>query len=564
MFRVLTALLVLATGLAGCVADEVAIELPEGSASEDFGAPLPGGKADDITGGAAQAALPAGADLDAPLEALFAPDDPVTTTELALIAEVVEARVRSGETFTEGANPFAIRYAVYNLRNPRIIAALIDAEREGVDVQVLIDAKQLDPVKTWNNADEAFVDGGLELVTNSRELADGQAISADMIGIKRSGLMHLKARLFVTPARTRLLTGSMNPGDNAVLNEETLHLINDPRIIAEYEQAYAAVLAGGSMSNTWRDDAAVNVLFTPRGSGPKAGSKVIEWVEAEDEQILLMVFSLRNLATPEGTLLDVLARKVREGVPVYVITDRKQSDGVDAEGNPIFRNDDFDDRLRAAGVHVYEAVNSRTQFTAMHHKVAVLGRTRIRVITDAANWTRAGLGNRTRTARNVESQLFIDTEALDGGRTGRRYLQQWLTVLERYAPQSVERDGEQSFAEAYSILARADDWPVEAVTFDAVTETGWGDRVVVRGDVEPLGVWGSAHEGHELGTDADSYPTWSSKDAALLPLGQTFQWKLVRLEAGGAVKWEPGDNRHGRAALRPFGGETAVHTGTFR
>jgi phosphatidylserine/phosphatidylglycerophosphate/cardiolipin synthase-like enzyme len=564
MNRYLTLSLLLATLLAGCVADPVATELPELDGEEEFGAPVPGGKADDLTGGAAQAPLPVDADIDAALEALFAPDDPVTTTELRLVQEVVDARVADPQQFEEGQNPYAIHYAVYNLRNPRIIAALLEAEAKGVDVQVLIDAKQLDPAKTWNNADETFVDAGLTLVADGRGISAAEARTADMIGIKAGGLMHMKARIFSRPGGTRLLTGSMNPGDNAVFNEETLHLINEPRIVAKYQGAYRAVLQGRRMDNSWDEGEAVNVLFTPRQSGPKAGSKVIEWLEAEEEQILLMVFSLRNLATPEGTLLDVLSRKVAQGVPVYVITDRKQSDGVDGDGNPIFRNDDFEDRLRSAGVHVYEAVNARTQFTAMHHKVAVLGTTRIRVITDAANWTRAGLGNRTRVARNVESQLFLDTEKLDGGRTGRRYLQQWLTVLSRYAAQSVERDGEKPFDKVYQELRGQASWPQTPVAFEVVTETQWGDTVWVRGSEDTLGDWGRKGDGHKLGTDEDTYPSWSSNDAVLLPLGQTFMWKAVRVAGDGGVTWENGDNRPGRAALTAFGGDASVHGGTFR
>ena len=554
----------MASALAGCMADEVATQLPDADAAEAFGAPLPGGKADDLIGGASEAPLPDGADLDAPLEVLFAPDDPVVTTELGLIREVVDARVADGRTFDEGANPYSIRYAVYNLRNPRVVAALLAAEAKGVDVQVLIDAGQLDPAKTWNTSDEAFIDAGLEFVADARGLTDQQRKTADYIGVDGSGLMHLKTRLYGTPERTRLLTGSMNPGDNAVLNEETLHLINDQAVVGRYEAAYQAVLGGRGMANEWDEGAAVNVLFTPRASGPKAGTKVLEWLRAEDEQILMMVFSLRNLETPDGTLLDVLRDKVRQGVPVYVITDRKQSDGVDGAGKPQFRNDDFEDKLRGAGVHVYEAVNARTEFTAMHHKVAVLGRTRVRVITDAANWTRAGLGNRTKTARNVESQLFIDTERLDGGRTGQRYLQQWLRVLERYAPQSVERDGEKPFDVVYDALRGAGGWPETAVAFEVVTQSEWGDRVLVRGDVSALGDWGRAGDGHELLTDEDAYPLWISADAALVPLGQRFEWKAVRVGGDGGTTWEQGANRTGRAALTAFGGDLSVHSGTFR
>jgi len=81
-------------------------------------------------------------------------------------------------------------------------------------------------------------------------------------------------------------------------------------------------------------------------------------------------------------------------------------------------------------------------YCAMHHKSAILGRTRLRVITDASNWTAAAMGSWKKAEKNVESQLFIDSTALDDGRTGRRYLSQWVSVFERYGWQGVERDGE--------------------------------------------------------------------------------------------------------------------------
>jgi hypothetical protein len=133
----------------------------------------------------------------------------------------------------------------------------------------------------------------------------------------------------------------------------------------------------------------------------------------------------------------------------------------------MYWNDSTEDRLRAAGVPVYEATNSASPYTAMHHKVAVLGKSRIRVITDAANWTKAGLGSDSVRAKNVESVLFIDSEQLDNNRTGRRYLAQWLKVLKRYAGQSVV-DGEESAGPVIDALMSRADWPTQDVSFSSV------------------------------------------------------------------------------------------------
>jgi len=375
--------------------------------------------------------------------------------------------------------------------------------------------------------------------------------TVDLVGVTGSGLMHLKTRLYETPSWQAALTGSMNPGDEAVANEETLHLLNDPRLVARYRVAYEAVLAQqAGIPNEWTASEPVNVLFTPASSGPRAGTEVLRWVAAENEQILLMVFSLRDVTAPgvSESLVELLIRKAREGVPVYVITDRKQSDGVDASGLRIASDDRTEDRLRAGGVHVYEAMNLSTPFTAMHHKVAILGRTRVRVISDAANWTAAGLGTRTRDSRNVESVLFIDSNGLDGGRTGRRYLAQWLRVLERYAAQTAD---EPSFEVVRDELLAGEGWPSQLVRVEARVETSFGESAWARGARRELGTWGTTSAGLPLYTDGGSYPSWTS-GVVEIPVGVTTEWKLVAGRSGSDVRWEGGENRTARIMPEPL------------
>lgn len=546
--------LLFAVGLAvspACLAEEVDTD---GTEWEEGPTRLPSGGGADGEVPAAYGALPRGASLEQPFAALFAPDDPVITTEVAMIERVIDARAADTTTSrVEGSNPYRIRYAVYNLRNPLVIAALARAHDEGVDVQVLVEADQLDPARTWNTADEELVARGWELVTDIRTLTDTTTATADLVGVTGSGLMHLKTRLFETPAWSAVLSGSMNPGDEAVANEETLHLIRDPRLVARYRAAYEAVLARETgIPNEWAASEPVNVLFTPASSGPRAGTQVLRWLEEEDEQILLMVFSLRDVTAPgvRESLVEILIRKAREGVPVYVITDRKQSDGVDANGVRITSNDRTEDRLRAGGVHVYEATNLATPFTAMHHKAAILGRSQLRIITDAANWSAAGLGTSARDSRNVESVLFVDSEALDGGRTGRRYLAQWLRVLERYAAQNAV-DGEPPFEAVRDGLLAQPDWPTQRVRIEATVSTSWGENVWARGARPELGTWGETSPGLPLYTDAGTYPRWTSAYADL-PVGLTSAWKLVAGRDARAVRWEGGPNRSARFMPEPL------------
>ncbi len=523
---------------------------PSAPGQEGFveGPPLARGafKADGLSSDLkAYAALPAGADLDGQFHALFSPDDPVATVETTFIDRVRKARLADSKDYAEGQNPYRIRYAVYNLRNERITGRLVAAHKAGVDVQILLESDQLDPARTWNTMDEHLVQQGFELARDHRKLDAAGRRSADLVGIKASGLMHLKARIFQTPAWSAVLSGSLNPGDHAMANEETLHLIRETRLVARYAAAYEAVLEGRKLTNQWDSGRAVNVMFTPVSKGPRAVTRVLRWIQQEQEQILLMVFSLRDVTAPGVTssLVDILAAKVAAGVPVFVITDRKQSDGVDASGKQITYNDNTEDRLRKAGVHVYEAVNDATPYTAMHHKVAVLGRTKIRVITDAANWTKAGLGSSSRKARNVESVLFIDGD----GRSGQRYLAQWMRVLRRYAHQGA-MDGEPDAAWVYEQLSKKPGWPVQGLTFTAhQVHTAYGERAWVRGDHEALGAWGDGHRGVSLDTTSATYPTWSTDKAAQLPLGAALQWKLVAGYPKAKVRWERGNNRRALA-----------------
>ncbi len=517
-------------------------------------APAPGGRSVAGLGAAnwpALRALPATCQ-DQHLQALFAPDDPTVTLELSYIDRVRAARAKTGVTYAEGKNPFRIRYAVYNLTHKTIMDRLVAAEKEGVDIQVIMEADRMDD--PWSGTAKRFSAAGLSVSTDHRKLTTAQRATADLIGIRDKGLMHLKARIFDAPGFSAMLTGSMNPNQSAGANDETLHLITDKVITDRYRKAYDALLVGGSLKNVWDPKAAVNVLFTPATSGPRAGARILSWLAAEKEQILLMVFSLRDITAPkvaDGSLVQILAAKAKAGVPVYVITDRKQSDGVDLYGKKVWSDDATEDKLRAAGVHVYEAVNDAADYfggkpypyAAMHSKAAVLGRTRIKVITDASNWTYSGLGSATKLARNVESVLFIDSHALDQGHTGRRYLAQWLRVLFRYGQQSVSRDNEISPQRVADKLIKAGAWPGQPVSFTCQScSTSWGEGVYAMGSLAALGYWGQAGWGAALTTSAATYPTWTTSTPALLPLGVGFSWKLVARQ-GNTTRWEGGGDR---------------------
>ena len=205
--------------------------------------------------------------------------------------------------------------------------------------------------------------------------------------------------------------------------------------------------------------------------------------------------------------------------------------------------------------------------SATHHKAAVLGLTRIRVVSDSANWTKSGLGTDRNIARNQESILFIDTQKLDEGRTGRRYMAEWLKVLSRYAHQSQEIDGEGSFEFVRNQLLAQAEWPGQAVLFRAFNAQTEGDEEVhIVGDHQVLGEWGDSGNGVALETTTEEYPEWWSAEPCVLPLAALFEWKLATFDtAGELLRFEAEPKRisvaHPPALLPDDGLEL---TGTWR
>jgi len=503
---------------------------------------------DDPSELAASSALPDGADLNQDLQVIFTPDEPALELELELIDQVQQACIDAGCSYAEGANPFTIRYAVYNLTHDDIADALVGAHDAGVDVQVIVEADKID-LSDSGSAYSILSDGGFEVVEDHETLDASTTVSADLVGIDNYGLMHLKARMFATPDWEAMLTGSHNPQYSAMDNDETLHLVRDQDVIDSYADAIDTILADDDLENSWDDSAAVNVLFTPAVSGVRAGTRILEWLEDEDEQILLSVFALRDITAEDvdDSLVEILGAKVAEGVPVYVITDRKMSDGINADGSYWFSDDDTEQDLRDAGVTVFEVMNLESDYTAMHSKTAILGRTDLRIITDASNWSYSGLGSSSDLARNVESVLFIDSEELDGGRTGRRYLAWWLSVLARYEHQDT---GESiGYDDVFATLSARATWPTVEVGIEAHEGwTSWGEVVSVRGGAAELGAWGP---GLEL--EATDYPSWSTTSSVELPIGSCFGWKLVAGMPGAeTVRWEAGDDRWLCAGTAPL------------
>ena len=394
-----------------------------------------------------------------------------------------------GVASNSNTNPFQIHFCVYNLLDTDYIDALILAAKAGVFVQVLMDYKNIN--QPYVHTYETFKEAGLAVApsktTSQKDLTPQQLATLNLVGVEVTGIMHMKLRYFswLAAARTPpdtdiaskedtnttttttstavmattasttatttgtptevVVSGSLNPEDTALQNEDTLVVIrDDKRTIGAYKAALASVVAPKpTATNAYDPSLPVNVLFSQANVSKSqqatglARRVLLELVRAEQESVLISVYSLRSLADGEGLpLVGELCAAHRRGVAVAVITDKGQADG--EAGFAGGDNTLTALRIWQCGIPVYKAENYATKYTALHHKNAVFGlKTRRIVWTDTANWSEASMGNGTSTSKphNSETSLVIDSFRADSGRTGLRFLSNFLQLTRKYAYQ---------------------------------------------------------------------------------------------------------------------------------
>lgn len=398
------------------------------------------------------------------LEAYFAPFDthtyggsskyPTVQTDLELIDTVVAAKKAydaSGLRHPEGEhNPFVVQFCVYNLLDETFQQALIKAWRAGVYTQVMIEYKQLQ--QPYVHTYDIFKDAGLKVAKSKAlsqlNLTDTEKRDLNLIGISVPGIMHMKLRYFswlATPdastATEVVVSGSLNPEDTATTNDDTLVVVrDDPTTVEAYRAAMYAVLGVGTVRNEYNPKQALNVFFSratvANGTEKEAEAVnvLLDFVRSETEAILISVYSLRSLRDSEDDkLVTELCAAHERGVAVAVLVDKGQSDGEPGFAPPDNAVTAF--RITQCGIPVYKCKNYNSKYSAMHSKNAVFGvKKRIIVSTDSANWSGAsmGYGKSYEKPRNAETVMIIDSMLLDNGRTGKRYISNFLALLREY------------------------------------------------------------------------------------------------------------------------------------
>jgi hypothetical protein len=390
-----------------------------------------------------------------PFDVYFTPKENAYKFETKCIEEVIAARKADPVDYPEDQNPYKILYMVYNLRNEKIVKKLFEAMKAGIDVQVLIEADQISDDRPWNKVDDWFEAEGLKVIRSDKDITDAEREGAHLIGIDRKSLMHMKSRLFLYKdpqtgeKKTKVLSGSLNPGSYPIRNDENVNVMTSDKIARDYVKRFYQIRHREPAKNKWHDDRPINVLFTPyeQGAVTTPTKKLFEWIDNEKEMIIISVFALRNLTTKgeQDNLVKKLKKAKDRGVKVMVLTDRRKSDGTDENGEPIMmygelaHNDLTDEKLEEAGIKVLELVNTAGKHSSVHGKSMVCGLKDMKVLTGAGNWTVAAMGSRKKQPRNEESFIFVESGKLDNNYTGRAYLSNFMELLRRYDKQFPEK-----------------------------------------------------------------------------------------------------------------------------
>jgi len=365
----------------------------------------------------------------------------------------------------------SVRVAMYNVTSARLGYALLDAQRRGVAVEVLWDAKQM--AKAHNTLDDELAAAGLVItpVTNTRS---EYATLHDKLSVIDDELVTM---------------GSANWGTSALHdNDESLLVFRSPAMGAVVTAQLDEIRTQVKRPRTGDLPGPVQLYFSPED---RLDRVVTASIDQARSRVFVAVFSLRLRSAT-----DALLRAHRRGVPVYVVTDAKQSSETTE-----------DDRLRAAGIPVIEALNATGPYTAMHHKFAVVDDT---VLVGAYNWTTTATFSNDEDLAVIRDAEVAAAYAGEMGRLWRRYGGDGALPL-----------------------------PTVELSLGATCDrTAWGDQLVVVGDAPELGAWDPTR-GVRL--DGASWPRWTGR--VTVPAGARLRYKLVIVRADGRVDWEAGEDR---------------------
>ncbi len=256
-----------------------------------------------------------------------------------------------------------VHLAHYDIDNPKVVNALIEQKRRGVDVRVVSESEQAG----WG-------------IRKLREA--GVPVRLD----GRHPLMHDK---FGVVDDSVVWTGSWNLGNPRRTYDNVL-VIHSPEVAQQFEREFLEMWEGhfgaGSPRNTqccfrFPDGTEIGVFFAPEDG---AGARVIAEIRKAKREIRFMAYSFTH-----PKIARALIEAKRRGVKVLGLLDSHQA----RSSHSVYKT------LVRAGIPVY-LVKKRT----LHHKLMIIDSSV--VITGSFNFTRSA------DKRNDENLVIIKSPSL--------------------------------------------------------------------------------------------------------------------------------------------------------
>ncbi|MEZ4222720.1 MAG: phospholipase D-like domain-containing protein [Polyangiaceae bacterium] len=279
-------------------------------------------------------------------------DDP--TLQAGLVFSYFDDPEKAILKALEGAKQ-SVHIAMFNLRESSIISALGKLKANGVDVQILLDKKQMD--LSYNQAKvQEIINAGITPVGVENTAAT-------------DATMHDK---FTIIDGKRVLTGSANYSSNALTySDEELLLIDNATVAGLFETEFTELKTGAPNTATAATTPPVQVKF---GTDDKLYQVVVDELKAAKSSIHVAMFSIN-----QSSLVNELIAAKQRGVQVMVILDKVQADA----GTE-------DEQLETAGIPVLRFENKRggaanTGLVEVHNKLCVIDGKK--VLMGSYNWT---------------------------------------------------------------------------------------------------------------------------------------------------------------------------------
>lgn len=263
--------------------------------------------------------------------------------------------------------------AVFDVRLPSLVDALVRAAQRGVRVRAVVDYQNNKDAKDFTDAVDNLVKGGVQVLKE-----------------QRAALMHNK---FAVIDQQLLWTGSMNftPNDVYRNNNNMLRLTN-PQLIENYARRFEALFTQRKLQTpaqevpnprvTLGNGVIIENYFSPNGGTQKA---ILQRLKDAASSIRVTAFTFTD-----SEMASVLKSKTKAGLQVNAVFETRNNTGTGAQFGG----------LKSAGVDVLQDGNCYT----MHSKLMIIDEKT--VVMGSYNFT----ANANRT--NDENVLIIDDPAL--------------------------------------------------------------------------------------------------------------------------------------------------------